>query len=85
MPKEGELPSVSIWVYAITFGDAPLITALGELFPEILYGVAKHRRLDCPAADTQRPPEPAVFERMKGKYKFILGLSPDETGYDSGI
>jgi Neutral/alkaline non-lysosomal ceramidase, N-terminal len=81
MPKEGELPTVSTWVYEITFGDAQLITAPGELFPEILYGVAKHRRLDCPAADTQRPPEPAVWGRMKGKYKFILGLSPDEMGY----
>ena len=81
MPKEGELPKVSTWVYAITFGDAQLLTVPGELFPEVLYGVAKHRRSDCPAADTRRPAEPAVWERMRGKYRFILGLTPDEMGY----
>ena len=81
MPKEGELPKVSTWVYAIRFGEAQLLTVPGELFPEVLYGVAKHRRSDCPAADTQRPAEPAVWERMTGKYRFILGLTPDEMGY----
>ena len=81
MPKEGELPTVSTWVYAITVGDAQLLTTPGELFPEVLYGVAKYRRSDCPAADTQRPPEPAVLERMTKKYRFIIGLSPDEMGY----
>jgi hypothetical protein len=81
LPNEGELPKVSTWVYAITFGDAQLLTVPGELFPEVLYGVAKHRRADCPAADTRRPAEPAVWVRMKGKYRFILGLTPDEMGY----
>jgi hypothetical protein len=81
MPKKGELPTISTWVYAITVGDAQLLTTPGELFPEVLYGVAKYRRLDCPAADTQRPPEPAVFERMTKMYRFIIGLSPDEMGY----
>ncbi len=81
MPKTGELPTVSTWVYAITFGDAQLLTVPGELFPEVLYGVARHRRSDCPVADTRRPAEPAVWERMRGKYRFILGLTPDEMGY----
>jgi Neutral/alkaline non-lysosomal ceramidase, N-terminal len=81
MPKAGELPMVSTWVYAIAFGDAQMITVPGELFPEILYGVAKYPRTDCPAANTHRPPEPAVLERMTRKYKFIIGLSPDEMGY----
>jgi hypothetical protein len=81
MPRGDELPSVSTWVYAITVGDAQLLTTPGELFPEVLYGVAKHRRSDCPAADTHRPPEPAVLERVTKKYKFIIGLSPDEMGY----
>lgn len=81
VPREGELPTVSTWVYAIALGDAQLLTAPGELFPEVLYGVAKYRRTDCPAADTQRPPEPAVLERMTRKYRFIIGLSPDEMGY----
>ncbi len=81
LPKQGEPPTVSTWVYAITVGDAQLLTTPGELFPEVLYGVARYRRSDCPAADTQRPPEPAVRERMTKKYRFILGLSPDEMGY----
>ena len=81
MPKAGELPKVSTWVYAITFGDAEVLTVPGELFPEVLYGVARHRRSDCPAADTRRPAEPPVWGRMRGKYRFILGLTPDEMGY----
>ncbi len=81
MPKAGEQPKVSTWVYAITFGDAELLTVPGELFPEVLYGVARHRRSDCPAADTRRPAEPPVWVRMRGKYRFILGLTPDEMGY----
>jgi hypothetical protein len=81
MPTIGEVPKVSTWVYAITFGDAQLLTVPGELFPEVLYGVARHRRSDCPVADTRRPAEPAVWERMRRKYRFILGLTPDEMGY----
>jgi len=81
MPREGELPKVRTRVYVIRFGDAQLLTVPGELFPEVLYGVARHRRSDCPAADTRRPAEPAVWERMRGKYRFILGLTPDEMGY----
>jgi hypothetical protein len=81
MPKKGELPAVGTWVYAITFGDAQLLTVPGELFPEVLYGVAGHRRSDCPAADTRRPAEPRVWKRMRGKYRFMLGLTPDEMGY----
>ena len=80
-PKKGELPEVSTWVYLIAFGDAQLLTVPGELFPEVLYGVEKHRRTDCPAADTRRLAEPAVWDRMRGKYRFILGLTPDEMGY----
>ena len=53
------------------------------LSPEVLYGVAEYRRSDCSAAGTQRPSEPAVFQRMTKKYRFIIGLSPDEIpGYD---
>jgi hypothetical protein len=81
MPREGELPKVRTRVYVIRVGDAQLLTVPGELFPEVLYGVARHRRSDCPAADTRRPAEPAVWERMRGKYRFILGLTPDEMGY----
>jgi hypothetical protein len=75
------MKEVETWVYAITLGDAQIITTPGELFPEVFYGVEKYRRKDCPEADTKRPPEPSVYDRMTKKYKFIIGLCPDEFGY----
>ena len=72
---------VEAWVYAITMGDAQMITTPGELFPEVFYGVDQYRRRDCPEADTRRPVEPSVRDRMTKKYKFVLGLCPDEFGY----
>jgi len=81
VPREGERPEVEAAVYAITLGDAQMITTPGELFPEVLYGVEKTRRRDCPEADTKRPAEPGVYDRMTKKYKFVIGLCPDEFGY----
>jgi hypothetical protein len=80
-PHEGERPELESTVYAITIGDAQVITAPGELFPEVFYGVEQNRRRDCAAADTKRPPEPGVRDRMTKKYKFVFGLCPDEFGY----
>jgi hypothetical protein len=80
-PREGEKPEIETTVYAITIGDAQIVTVPGELFPEVFYGVDKHRRTDCPEADTKRPSEPSVRDRMKKKYKFVFGLCPDEFGY----
>lgn len=74
-------PQVVSTVYALRLGDAQIITVPGELFPEVYYGVATHRRTDCPKADTGRPAEPAVRDFMHAKYKFIFGLTPDELGY----
>jgi len=68
-------------VYSLRLGDAQVLTVPGELFPEVFYGVAGHRRNDCPAADTGRAPEPALRPLMTGKYKFVFGLSPEELGY----
>ena len=68
-------------VYSMRLGDAQILTAPGELFPEVFYGVAEHRRKDCPAADTGRAPEPALRPLMTSKYKFVFGLSPEELGY----
>ena len=79
--NEGGKPEMRTTVYAITIGDAQIITTPGELFPEVFYGVEKHRRRDCPAADTKRPAEPSVRERMTKKYRFVFGLCPDELGY----
>ena len=81
MPREGERPDLETTVYAITIGDAQIITTPGELFPEVFYGVEKYRRRDCTEADTRRPAEPGVRDRMTKKYKFVFGLCPDEFGY----
>ncbi len=74
-------PHVETTIYAIRIGDAQIITAPGELFPEVFYGVSKNGRKDCPKADTGRTAEPAVLSAMTGKYKFVFGLTPDELGY----
>jgi hypothetical protein len=74
-------PEVVSTIYAIRIGTAQIITAPGELFPEVFYGVGKYRRRDCPKADTGQPAEPAVFGAMTAKYKFVFGLCPDELGY----
>ena len=81
MPREGESIELETTVYAITIGDAQIITTPGELFPELYYGVEQNRRRDCDLADTKRPAEPGVRDRMTKRYKFVFGLCPDEFGY----
>jgi hypothetical protein len=81
VPRDGERPELETTVYAITVGDAQIITTPGELFPEVFYGVEKYRRRDCTEADTKRPAEPSVRDLMTRKYKFVFGLCPDEFGY----
>ncbi|MFN7929641.1 MAG: neutral/alkaline non-lysosomal ceramidase N-terminal domain-containing protein [Blastocatellia bacterium] len=68
-------------IYAINLGDAQMVTTPGELFPELFYGVEQYRRNDCPAADTGAPLEPNIRTAMTKKYRFMLGLCPDEFGY----
>ena len=68
-------------VYAVTLGSVQIVTAPGELFPELFHGLDKHHRTDCPKADTGRPLEPGVRDRMTGRYRLIFGLCPDELGY----
>jgi hypothetical protein len=80
-PQAGQKVDIETTVYAITLGDAQMITTPGELFPEIFYGVERYKRKDCMEADTRRPAEPGVRERMTKKYKFVIGLCPDEFGY----
>ena len=58
-----------------------VITAPGELFPELFYGTADAHRTDCPAADTGQPFEPSIRNAMRAPYRLLLGLSPDEFGY----
>ena len=81
VPLPGQKTEIETAVYLITLGDAQILTAPGELLPEVFYGVERYRRKDCPEADTARPTEPAVRERMTKKYRFIIGLCPDEFGY----
>ena len=78
---EGQQPQLETIVYAITIGDAQIVTTPGELFPEVFYGVEKYRRRDCAEADTKRPAEPGIRDLMTKPYKFVFGLCPDEFGY----
>jgi len=84
-PGTGICPPVE--QYLLTLKDSsgqPLVqvvTAPGELFPELYYGVASHHRTDCPAANTGQPYEPSVRDGMTARYRFLIGLSPDEFGY----
>jgi hypothetical protein len=80
-PQAGAKVDIETTVYAITLGDAQIITTPGELFPEVFYGVERYKRKDCLEADIRRPAEPSVRERMTKKYKFVIGLCPDEFGY----
>lgn len=58
-----------------------MITAPGELFPELFYGTEDFHRTDCPTAHTGQPYEPSIRNAMRAPYRFLLGLSPDEFGY----
>jgi len=80
-PAPGEQPAIHTVIYDIRLGDAEILTVPGEVLPEVFYGVEKHQRTDCPQADTGRPREINVREKMTGKYRFIFGLCPDEFGY----
>ncbi|HKP14319.1 MAG TPA: hypothetical protein VJZ91_19520, partial [Blastocatellia bacterium] len=80
-PQPGAKVEIETTVYALTLGDAQIITTPGELLPEVFYGVERYKRRDCAEADTKRPAEPGVRERMTKKYKFVIGLCPDEFGY----
>src|SRR5262249_28989420 len=81
VPEDGSAPQFKTWIYAITLGDAQIVTTPGELFPEVFYGVAKYKRGDCPQADTGEAPEPSIRDAMTAKYRFMFGLCPDEYGY----
>jgi hypothetical protein len=61
--------------------SAQIVTIPGEIFPELIDGVAQYGRTDCPAANTGLPYEPPVRSAMPAPYRFFFGLSPDELGY----
>jgi len=58
-----------------------IVTAPGEIFPELFYGTEEHHRTDCPLAHTGQPYEPSIRNAMRAPYRLVLGLSPDEFGY----
>jgi hypothetical protein len=84
-PGAGICPPVE--QYLLTLNDragAPLVqvvTAPGEVFPELFYGTEQHHRTDCPAAATGEPYEPSIRDAMTAPYRLLIGLSPDEFGY----
>lgn len=78
---------VPVEQYLVALNDAAgrplvqLVTAPGELFPELFYGVADFHRTDCPAASTGQPYEPSIRNAMTAPYRLVIGLAPDEFGY----
>jgi len=74
-------PTVNTTLYYLKLGPADFVTLPGEIFPELIYGVEQHRRTDCPDANNGRPYEPAAAPLLKSKYRFWIGLAPDELGY----
>ncbi len=80
-PKDGGSLVFETAIYAISIGDAQVVTTPGALFPELFLGVARLRRKDCAAADNGSPLEPAIRDAMTAKFRFIFGLRPDELGY----
>lgn len=79
--ENGSADSFSTSIYAITIGDAQIVTTPGELLPEVFLGVERWGRRDCTEADTGKPREPAIRDAMTGKFRFMIGLCPDELGY----
>jgi len=72
---------VKTTVYFLQIGEGSFITAPGEMFPEIYWGLAAHHRQDFQETSTGRPFEPAVRSYQPGKYKFFVGYTPDLLGY----
>lgn len=78
---------VPVEQYLLALNDAAgaplvqIVTAPGEIFPELFYGTAQHHRTDCPAASTGAPYEPSMRDAMTAPYRLIFGLSPDQYGY----
>ena len=81
----GICPPVEQYLLQLTDrAGAPLVqvvTAPGEVFPELFYGTEQHHRTDCPAANTGQPYEPSIRNAMTAPYRLLIGLSPDEFGY----
>jgi len=74
-------PVTNTTLYYLKLGPAEFVTLPGEVFPELIYGAEQHRRTDCPEANTGRPYEPAAASLLKSKYRFWIGVAPDELGY----
>ena len=67
VPKGAQQLEIETDVYAITLGQAQIITTPGELFPEVFYGVERNRRSDCPEARQVVPTDPVfVTEWQRG-------------------
>jgi hypothetical protein len=85
-PQGSEL-CVRVEQQLLTLHDSnaqPLVqiaTLPGEVFPELIWGIAQHKRTDCPQADTGLAYEPAVRDAMTAPFRLFIGLSPDELGY----
>ncbi|MEW5934842.1 MAG: hypothetical protein AB1816_14800, partial [Bacillota bacterium] len=73
--------SIKTAMYAIRIGEGTFTTVPGELFPEINFGLERHHRPDLARTGTGRPFEPCIRDQQPGKYRFLIGYTPDLLGY----
>lgn len=73
--------SIRTAVYHLRLGQGSFITAPGDVFPELYYGLDNHHRPGLDIAGTGRPFEPGVRPLQPGQYKFFAGYTADALGY----
>lgn len=84
------IPKTSSEVSVVHVGPVGMVTAPGELFPELFLGFSDEHAGDRPIVDpnnpnppdlSQAPAAPYLRELVGASYPMILGLAHDEMGY----
>ena len=64
----------------LRLGELDVAAIPGEIYPELVLGRVQDPA--DPGADfPDAPPEPAVYSRLRGKHRMLIGLANDELGY----
>jgi hypothetical protein len=72
--------SIRTEVGHLKFGDVEVAVIPGEIYPELVLGKVQDP-VDPGADFPDAPIEPSIYGQMGGKYKMLIGLGNDETGY----
>ncbi|MCA9672734.1 MAG: neutral/alkaline non-lysosomal ceramidase N-terminal domain-containing protein [Myxococcales bacterium] len=89
-PGPNNKPRIPTELASIHIGKAHFATVPGELHPEIAIGYDKAHSYSWPQVDpnNKNPPDmskapagPYLKDLMTGRYKMVLGLTPDFVGY----